>query len=146
MPPNARRSAAQQRENTKRGIISVEEAGELRADPTYVDSEAEDRLYSHDTLFDCSFHLNDPSVPIYRVKSSLLTEHSILPHLSSFQFQPEDVGLSARDNTMQVDEVVKVTIHCNVMRSLTQTLILGHGTKVQTRTRECQSHSRLASG
>src|SRR5258708_6152818 len=62
MPPNARHSAAQQRENTKQGIISVEEAGELRADPTYVDSEAEDRLHSHNALFDCSFHPNDPSV------------------------------------------------------------------------------------
>jgi hypothetical protein len=110
MPPNARHSAAQQRENSKRGIISVEEADELHADPTYVDSDAEDRLHSHDALFDCSFHPNDPSVPIYRVKSSLSTEHSVLPHVSSFRFQ--------HDNAMQVDEVVKdrevIIIHCNV--------------------------------
>ena len=103
----------------------VEEASELHADPTYVDSEAEDRLHSHDVLFDYSFYPNDPSVPIYQVQSSLLTEHSILPVVSS-QFQHKSlsldpniklinaafaeqdaIGPNARDNAMQVDEVVK---------------------------------------
>jgi hypothetical protein len=93
MPPNARRAAARLRERSKR-IISAEEAGELRADPTYVNIDAVEHN-AHNVLFDdCSFPANS-SVPIYRVHSSLSTEYSLfeqLPHVLSFQFQHESLG------------------------------------------------------
>ena len=116
MPPNVRRSAAHQRENSKQGIISVQEAGKLRTDPTYVDSDAEEDIRSHDTprVFDCTFYSDNPSLPLYHVQAAPSTQpssSSLENAVSSIRFEPsnvtrtpEDFVLSARDNTTRLDQ------------------------------------------
>jgi hypothetical protein len=107
----------------------VQEAGELHTDPTYVDSDTEEERRSHDTLFDCTFYLVDPSLPVYHVQTAPLTQpssSSLENAVSSIQFEhtssslghdlnpahrdsdvthtSQDFVLSARDNSMQVDQ------------------------------------------
>jgi hypothetical protein len=69
----------------------VREAGELRTDPTYVDSNAEEALRSRDALSDCTFYPINPSLPIYRVQTA---SFSLENAVSSIQFEHISSSLS----------------------------------------------------
>ena len=88
----------------------------MHTDPTYVDSDAEEDICSHDTprVFDCTFYPVNPSLPLYRVQAAPSTQpssSSLENAVSSIRFvpssvtrTPEDFVLSARDNTTRLDQ------------------------------------------
>jgi len=71
MPKTGQRStAAQQRENYKRGIIGIKAALELDADPTYINDDSHDSGPCND-VFEYKFYLTNPSLPLYSIQTPI---------------------------------------------------------------------------
>src|SRR5882762_1028970 len=71
MPKTGQRStAAQQRENYKRGIIGIKAALELDADPTYINDNSHDSGPCND-VFEYKFYLTNPSLPLYSIQTPI---------------------------------------------------------------------------